>query len=343
MFSYSFGSPPSAQLPATRSSPQARPARPARCSAPHARRSPSGAASSTSRPGPSCGSSTQRCSSPRVRTTTSRSARGHGPPCTTPSPRPTRSGSTPSRRTQATRWPTPTTSCATATRSVADRSGIHRRDVQERVFDVMGINAEQAQEQASASCSTPSPSVHRRTAASPSGGTASSRCSRTPTRSATSSRSRSRVRYDPLTVLQVPITAQQRKEAGVDAVVVCEGGAAEGSVSLRRAPGTPDVRVPAFERGDIRPRWIRARGAPGHRHHRVGGSTLAGESEMPREVILGQWWYRDGLAPPLPQTPGQPHEHVPKAAERQHHPGTDCSPGPSIAAIFTSTTRVMSR
>ena len=45
-----------------------------------------------------------------------------GPRCTTRSPRPTRSGSTGSRRSRTRRWPTPTTSSATATRSAAARS-----------------------------------------------------------------------------------------------------------------------------------------------------------------------------------------------------------------------------
>ncbi len=53
---------------------------------------------------------------------TSRSAPGSGPRSTTPSPRRTRSGSTPSSPTRATPWPTPTTSSATATRSAGGPS-----------------------------------------------------------------------------------------------------------------------------------------------------------------------------------------------------------------------------
>ena len=67
---------------------------------------------------------------------------------------------------------------------------IHRRDVQERVFKVMGLSTEDAQEKfgflLDAFRSAP-----RRTAASPSAGTASSCCSAASSRSATSSPSRS--------------------------------------------------------------------------------------------------------------------------------------------------------
>ena len=58
--------------------------------------------------------------------------------CTTRSPRPPPSGWTGSRPTPATPWPRPTTSCATATRSAAARSVSTARDVQQRVFDVLG-------------------------------------------------------------------------------------------------------------------------------------------------------------------------------------------------------------
>ena len=68
---------------------------------------------------------------------------------------------------------------------------IHRRDVQERVFKVMGLSARTTPRRSSASCSTPSRSAPRRTAASPSAGTASSCCSAASSRSATSSPSRS--------------------------------------------------------------------------------------------------------------------------------------------------------
>ena len=57
-----------------------------------------------------------------------------------------RSASTRSTPTPATRWPTPTTSSATATRSAAARSVSTARDVQERVFAVMGLGEEEAQE-----------------------------------------------------------------------------------------------------------------------------------------------------------------------------------------------------
>ena len=90
-----------------------------------ARDRPARAASSTSPPGASCGSSTRRCSSPPAtppRPATSRSAAAPGPRCTTRSPRPSRTAWTPSTPSPARRWPTPTTSSATATRSAAGRS-----------------------------------------------------------------------------------------------------------------------------------------------------------------------------------------------------------------------------
>ena len=59
---------------------------------------------------------------------------------------------------------------------------IHRRDVQERVFAMMGIDHDEAST-SSDSCWTPSPSVRRHTAASRSAGTGSSRCSPAWTRS----------------------------------------------------------------------------------------------------------------------------------------------------------------
>ena len=114
-----------------------------------ARDRPARAGSSTSRPGASSGSSTRRCSS---RPTTRRpratwpSAAAPGPRCTTRSPRRSRSGSTPSTPTPATRWPTPTTSSATATRSAAARSVSTARTCRSGSSTVMGIGEEEAQE-----------------------------------------------------------------------------------------------------------------------------------------------------------------------------------------------------
>ena len=114
------------------------------------------------------------------------SAPGRGPPCTTRSPRPSRSGWTASRRTPSRRSPTPTTSSATATRSAAGRS------VSTAATCSSGSSRSWAspttrRRTSSASCSTPSRTAPRRTAASPSAGTGSACCWPAPTRSATSS------------------------------------------------------------------------------------------------------------------------------------------------------------
>ena len=94
---------------------------------------------------------------------------------------------------------------------------IHRRDVQERVFEIMGIGAEEAQEKfgflLDAFSSAPPP--HGGIAVRH--GTASARCSR----GAESIRDviafpKSGGGYDPLTAAPAPITPEQRKEAGVD-------------------------------------------------------------------------------------------------------------------------------
>ena len=79
-------------------------------------------------------------------TATWRSARVRGRPRTMPSPHPRPSTSTRSRRTPGRRCRTPTTSSATATRSAAAASGSTRRELQERVFQVMGIPPEEARE-----------------------------------------------------------------------------------------------------------------------------------------------------------------------------------------------------
>ena len=71
----------------------------------------------------------------------------------------------------------------------------------------------------SASCSTPSASARRRTAASPSAGTASARCCRgTDSIRDVIAFPKTGGGFDPLTGAPAPITAEQRKEAGVDAV-----------------------------------------------------------------------------------------------------------------------------
>jgi aspartyl-tRNA synthetase len=94
---------------------------------------------------------------------------------------------------------------------------IHRKDIQERVFAVMGLSRSRRR-RSSASCSTPSSSARRRTAASPSAGTGSSCCSA----AIASIRDviafpKSGGGYDPLTEAPAAITPEQRKEAGIDA------------------------------------------------------------------------------------------------------------------------------
>ena len=67
---------------------------------------------------------------------------------------------------------------------------IHRGDVQERVFAMLGLSRGGGSRRSSASCSTPSSTARRRTAASRSAGTGSACCWPGPRRSATSSPSR---------------------------------------------------------------------------------------------------------------------------------------------------------
>ena len=174
-------------------------------------------ARSTSRPGRSSGSSTRRCSRRSPRPTTSPSGTASGRRCTTPSPRRTPTGSTSST-------PTPGNALAYAYDIVCNGNEIgggsiriHRADVQKRVFEVMGLGAEEAQEKfgflLDAFAFGPPPH----------GGIAFG-WDRITALLAGTDNIREVIAfpktgggYDPLTAAPAPITAEQRKEAGVDA------------------------------------------------------------------------------------------------------------------------------
>ena len=113
-----------------------------------------------------------------------------GPPFTTPSPRRSRSSSTPSTRTPNRRWPTPTTSSATATKSAAARSVSTSATSRSGVFELMGSPTTRRRTKFGFLLEGFA-FGRRRTAASPSAGTASSRCWPASSPSATSSPSRS--------------------------------------------------------------------------------------------------------------------------------------------------------
>ncbi len=192
----------------------------ARCSAPRGSRSVAAATCSTTPCSPSPGSSTRPSSSPaptRSPAATSPWVRAPGRPCTTPSPAPSPSSSTPSTPTPAARWPTPTTSSATATSSAAGRSESTAATSRSRVFAVMGIGADEAQEKFGFLLDA------FKYGAPPHGGIAVGMDRIVALLAGTDSIRdviafpKSGGGFDPLTAAPAPITAEQRKEAGVDA------------------------------------------------------------------------------------------------------------------------------
>ena len=143
--------------------------------------------------------------------------RSAGRPCTIRSPRPTRTGSTGSRRRPTRRWPMPTTSSATATRSAAGRSVSTGRDVQQRVFALLGMAEAEQREKFGflLDAFAYGPPPH--------GGIALG-WDRTCMLLSHADSLRDVIAfpktgggYDPLTAAPAPITPEQRKEAGVDA------------------------------------------------------------------------------------------------------------------------------
>ena len=120
-------------------------------------------------------------------------------------------------RTRARRWPGRTTWSATATRSRGGSIRIHRRDIQERVFAVMGLGPEEAQAKfgflldAFAYGAPPHGGIAfgwDRICALLSGSDSIREVIAFP---------KSGGGVDPLTDAPAPITPEQRREAGVDA------------------------------------------------------------------------------------------------------------------------------
>ena len=147
---------------------------------------------------------------------TSPSVPASGPPCTTRSPRPSPSSWTASTRIPNRRCPTPTTSSATATKSAAAPSVSTESDVQERVFELMGLDKADAQTKFGFLLEG------FKFGAPPHGGIAFG-WDRVVALLAGVESIRDVIAfpksgggYDPLTQAPAPITAQQRKEAGVD-------------------------------------------------------------------------------------------------------------------------------
>ena len=127
-----------------------------------------------------------------------------------------RSGSTGSRTTRRTPWPTPTTSSATATRSAAGRSVSTAPDVQQRVFALLGMDEREQREKFGflLDAFQYGPPPH--------GGIAFG-WDRTCMLLAGADSLREVIAFpktgggfDPLTSAPAPITPEQRREAGVD-------------------------------------------------------------------------------------------------------------------------------
>ena len=147
---------------------------------------------------------------------TSRSAAGPGPPCTTPSPR---------RRTSTPSTADPGNALAWAYDIVCNGNEIgggsiriHREDVQKRVFAIMGLDEAEAEEKFGFLLDA------FKYGAPPHGGIAFGWDRIVALLAGTDSIRdviafpKSGGGFDPLTAAPAPITPEQRKEAGVDAV-----------------------------------------------------------------------------------------------------------------------------
>ena len=159
-----------------------------------------------------------------------------GRPCTTRSPRRTSSGSTGSRTTRRTHWPTPTTSSATATRSAAGRSVSTARTCSSGCSALLGMDEREQREKFGflLDAFQYGPPPH--------GGIAFG-WDRTCMLLAGADSLREVIAFpktgngfDPLTSAPAPITPEQRREAGVD--VKPPAGPGE-------PPTAPDVAAPS--------------------------------------------------------------------------------------------------
>ncbi len=144
--------------------------------------------------------------------------RAPGPRCTTPSPRPSRSRWRPSTRDPGSALAYAYDLVCNGNEIAGGSIRIHRRDIQERVFAVMGLGREEAQEKFGFLLDAFA------FGAPPHGGIAfgwdriCALLSGTDSIRDVIAFPKSGGGVDPLTDAPAPITAAQRKEAGVDAV-----------------------------------------------------------------------------------------------------------------------------